>query len=182
MRVFRRIFSTLLEGAKSINDRFSSLSSCIYGFIYIYVCMYVGRYIYIHIGTLCREIELNSSPFTVTGSQMLPKARIKKKKNRKNNEKYTGPFFSWWFFPPAPGEPEFIILFCNKTYFLHINSKPLTRFIVCMQNRIAAAVFGIVLYFYYRGFFSYILVSIGKRYSDGQRKLHIQPIYICIHI
>jgi len=30
----------------------------------------------------------------------------------------------------------YIILFCNKTYFLHINSKPLTRFIVCMQNRI----------------------------------------------
>lgn len=25
----------------------------------------------------------------------------------------------------------YLILFCNKTYFLHINSKPLTRFIVC---------------------------------------------------
>lgn len=67
------------------------------------------------------------------------------------------------------GGGEFIILFCNKTYFLHINSEPLTRFIVCMRNRIVVVVvFGIVLCFYCI-FFPRVCIDPNlKRYGDDR--------------
>lgn len=72
--------------------------------------------------------------------------------------------FQLMIFPFSRGGDgrEFIILFCNKTYFLHINSEPLTRFIVRTRNRIA--VFGIAYCF----FFCSAFISIRNIRDDRQ--------------
>lgn len=115
------------------------------------------------------KFSVSSPPARVPVSQTL---FLKwKKKTWKYNEKYTGPF-SVDDFSLLPrddsGGGVFIILFCNITYFLHINSEPLTRFIVCMRNRIVVVVvvvFGIVLCFYC----IFFPASVSTRITRGVR-------------